>query len=37
VDDDATWAIFDNHHDVLAITGDPPGAAQVEVLRAEIG
>jgi hypothetical protein len=35
-DHDASWAIFDTHHDVLVVSGTPPGAAQIEILQAEI-
>lgn len=32
----ATWAIFDNHHQVLVVVGHPSGLGELETLRAEV-
>ena len=35
VDSDFTWAVFDNHHSVLVICGEPPGYGELDQLLLE--
>jgi hypothetical protein len=34
--EDTAWAIFDTHHDIIVVSGDPPGLSRLEAIKHQL-